>query len=153
MNTKHNDLVTNKKAFHQYEILETFEAGIVLEGTEIKSLRDNGGSLQEAYVKVIRNEVWLIGCHIAPYKYGNIHNHEEIRDRKLLLHKREIIKLHNSTQKDGLTVVPIAFYLKDGRLKVKIAIGKGKKMADKREAVKERDDKRHMQKMLKNRQH
>lgn len=151
MNNKTADLVSNKRAFHNFEILETFEAGIVLEGTEIKSLRDNGGSLQEAYVKVIGGEVWLIGCHIAPYKYGNIHNHEERRDRKLLLHKREIANLRENTQEKGLTIVPLAFYLKNGRVKIKIALAKGKKAVDKRASIKERDDKRHMQKMMKNR--
>lgn len=151
MNNKTSDLVSNKRAFYNFEILETFEAGIVLEGTEIKSLRDNGGSLQEAYVKVIGGEVWLIGCHISPYKYGNIHNHQETRDRKLLLHKREILQLRESVQEKGLTIVPIAFYLKAGRVKVRIGIAKGKKVADKRAAIKERDDKRFMQKMMKNR--
>lgn len=151
MTHKTADLVSNKRAFHHFEILETFEAGIMLVGTEIKSLRDNGGSLQEAYVKVINGEVWLIGCHIAPYKYGNIYNHQERRDRKLLLHKREIANLRESVQEKGLTIVPLAFYLKEGRVKVKVALAKGKKSADKRAAIKERDDKRHMQKMLKNR--
>ena len=150
MSEKHNDLVSNKKAFFNYEILETFEAGIMLEGTEIKSLRDNGGSLQEAYIKIFNMQVFLIGCHIAHYKYGNIHNHEETRDRKLLLHKREIMQLYNAVQKSGLTIVPIAFYLKNGRVKVKIALAKGKKAADKRESIKERDDKRYMQKVMKN---
>lgn len=151
MNQKTTDLVSNKRAFFNFEILETFEAGIVLEGTEIKSLRDNGGSLQESYVKVINHEVWLLGCHIAPYKYGNIHNHVETRDRKLLLHKREIEQLRTATQEKGLTIVPIAFYLKNGRVKVKIGLAKGKKSADKRATIKERDDKRHIQKMMKNR--
>ena len=102
MSNKTSDLVSNKRAFYNFEILETFEAGIALEGTEIKSLRDNGGSLQEAFVKVISGEVWLLGCHIAPYKYGNIHNHQETRDRKLLLHKREIDHLKVSAQAKGL---------------------------------------------------
>lgn len=151
MNNKPSDLVSNKRAFHNFEILETFEAGIVLEGTEIKSLRDNGGSLQEAFVKVIGNEVWLLGCHISPYKYGNIHNHLETRDRKLLLHKREITTLKTGTQEKGFAIVALAFYLKNGRVKVRIALAKGKKAVDKRAAIKERDDKRHMQKMMKNR--
>jgi len=149
MSNKTSDLVSNKRAFYNFEILETFEAGIALEGTEIKSLRDNGGSLQEAFVKVISGEVWLLGCHIAPYKYGNIHNHQETRDRKLLLHKREIDHLKVSAQEKGLTIIPIAFDLKNGRVKVKIALAKGKKVADKRAAIKERDDKRYMQKMMK----
>lgn len=145
-----NDLVSNRKATHDYEILETFEAGIALQGTEIKSLRENGGSLQEAYVKVIGQEIWLIGCHIAHYKYGNIHNHEERRDRKLLMHKREIAQMRQATQEKGYTLIALAFYLKNGRVKVKIAIAKGKKTADKRAAIKERDDKRSMAKAMKN---
>lgn len=145
------DLVSNKRATFNFEILETFEAGIVLQGTEIKSLRDHGGSLQEAYVKVFAHELWLIGCNIAHYRYGNINNHEEKRDRKLLMHKREIDKLHVATQEKGLTLIPLAFYLKNGRVKVRIAIAKGKKNIDKREAIKERDDKRSIQKMMKQR--
>lgn len=144
------DLVSNRRATHDYEILETFEAGIALQGTEIKSLRSNGGSLQESYVKVIGQEIWLLGCHIAPYKFGNIHNHEERRDRKLLMHKREINKMREATQEKGLTLIPLSFYLKNGRVKVKVAIAKGKKTIDKRATIKERDDKRRMQKVMKN---
>ncbi len=148
MNDK-SDLVSNRRAFHHYEILETLEAGIALQGTEIKSLRDNGGSLQDAYVKVVVGEPWLVGANIAPYRFGNIHNHEEKRDRKLLLHKREIIQLQNATQEKGLTIVALALYLKNGRVKVKIGIAKGKKSYDKREAIKDRDVKRQIQKALK----
>lgn len=148
MNTK-TDLVSNRKATYNYEILETFEAGILLQGTEIKSLRDNGGSLQEAYVKVIDAGLWLLGCHIAPYRYGNIHNHAERRDRKLLMHKREIEKLRVATQEKGLTIIPLAFYLKEGRVKVRIAIAKGKKTVDKRAGIKEREDQRHIAKVMK----
>lgn len=149
MSARSGDLVSNKRATFDYEILETFEAGICLVGTEIKSLRDNGGSLQEAYVRVINDEVWLIGCTIAPFKYGNIHNHPEKRDRKLLLHKREIAHLTNGVQLKGLTLIPLAFYLKNGKVKAKIALAKGKKVHDKRAAVKERDDKRYIDKMMK----
>ena len=150
MNSKsNNDLVSNRRATFNYEILETFEAGIALQVTEIKSLRNNGGSLQEAYVKVIGNDLWLVGCNIAPYRFGNIHNHEERRERKLLMHKREIDRLRTATQEKGQTIIPLAFYLKDGRVKVKIATAKGKKNFDKREAIKERDEKRHMDKVMK----
>lgn len=144
-----SDLVSNRRATHDYEILETFEAGIVLLGTEIKSLRENGGSLQEAFVRVIDNELWLMGSSISPYKYGNVHNHEEKRDRKLLMHKREIVKLKVAIQEKGLTIIPLAFFLKEGRVKARIAIAKGKKQHDKRAAIKERDDKKHMAKVLK----
>lgn len=144
-----SDLVSNRRAHHDFEILETFEAGIALLGTEIKSLRDNGGSLQEAYVKIIKGELWLIGCSISPYRYGNVHNHEERRDKKLLMHGYEITKLKTSVQEKGLTLVPLGLYLKKGRAKLKIAIGRGKKTIDKRQSIKERDDKRHMEKISK----
>jgi SsrA-binding protein len=147
--SNNKDLVSNKRATFNYQILETFEAGIVLQGTEIKSLRDNGGSLQEAYVRVENNELLLIGSSIAPYRYGNVHNHEEKRERKLLMHKREIEKLRIATQEKGLTIIPLAFYLKEGRLKVRIATAKGKKTYDKRESIKERDDKRQMDRVSK----
>ena len=143
------ELVSNRRAFHEYEILETFEAGIVLVGTEIKSIRNHGASLQEAYVKVLNNEIWLIGSSIAPYRYGNIHNHEEKRDRKLLMHKREINRLKIAIQEKGLTIIPLALYLKDGRIKVRIATAKGKKNIDKRADIKEKDAKRHIQQAMK----
>lgn len=150
MSKKDAELVSNRKATYNYEIMETFEAGIVLQGTEIKSLRDNGGSLQEAYVRVMGNELWLIGASIAPYRFGNVHNHEERRDRKLLMHKREIERLRVATQEKGLALIALSLFLKEGRAKVRVAICKGKKNYDKREAVKERDEKRNMQKMMKN---
>lgn len=149
MSTTSGDLVSNRRATFNYEILETFEAGIVLQGTEIKSLRDHGGTLQDSYVKVTGNEAWLIGCSIAPYKYGNVYNHEEKRERKLLMHKREINSLKVAVQEKGLTIIPLGMYLKNGRIKVRIAIAKGKKTVDKRATIKERDDKRQMEKTLK----
>lgn len=144
-----NDLVSNRRATHDYEILETFEAGIVLQGTEIKSVRNNGASLQEAYIKVIKNEIWLVGCSIAPYRFGNIHNHEEKHDRKLLMHKREINRLKIATQEKGLAIIPLGMYLKQGKVKLRIATAKGKKNIDKRLDIKERDEKRHIQQALK----
>lgn len=150
MSDKSADLVTNRRATHDYEILETFEAGIVLQGTEIKSIRDHGATLQDSYVKVFGNELWLIGCQVSHYRFGNIHNHEEKRDRKLLMHKREIRRLKIATQEKGLAIIPLALYLKNGRIKVKIATAKGKKAYDKRAALKERDDKRQMQQAAKN---
>ncbi|MDP1835829.1 MAG: SsrA-binding protein SmpB [Chlamydiales bacterium] len=142
------DLVSNRKAFFQYEILDTYETGIALLGTEIKSLRAHGGSLQEAYVKVNGGEMWLVNCTIAPYRFGNLNNHEERRERKLLMHKYEIEKIRRDVQEKGLTLVPIAFYLKKGRVKVRIALARGKKSEDKRAAIKERDDKRTMQRVI-----
>lgn len=148
-NKKKSDLVANRRASYDYEILETFEAGIVLQGTEIKSLRNHGGNLQDAYVKVISDEAFLVGCNISQYRFGNIHNHEEKRERKLLLHKREIAQLKVASQEKGLTLIPLAIYLKEGRAKVKIALAKGKKTYDKRQAIRERDDNRQIAKVLK----
>jgi SsrA-binding protein len=150
MGEKTKELVSNRRARFDFEIIETFETGIALVGTEIKSLRENGGSLQEAYVKVENNELWLVACTIAPYKFGNINNHEEKRMRKLLMHKNEIKKLKKASQEKGLTIVPLSIYLKNGRAKVKIALAKGKKSHDKRAVIKERDEKRRIQRMMKN---
>lgn len=144
-----NDLVRNRKAFHDYEILETYEAGISLLGTEIKSLRAHGGNLAEAYVKVFNNELWLIGASISPYRFGNIHNHEERRDRKLLMHKKEILKLREIVQQKGLTLIPLSLYLKNGRVKISIGYGRGKKKADKRHALIEREKKREIDRAIK----
>jgi SsrA-binding protein len=149
MNSKENELVSNRRAGFNYEILETFEAGIVLQGTEIKSLRNHGGVLQDAYVKATKKDLWLVGCSIAPYSFGNVHNHEEKRDRKLLMHKREIARLYIAVQEKGLAIIPLALYLKEGKVKVRIALAKGKKTYDKREAIKERDEKRTIQKAMK----
>lgn len=150
MNKQSTELASNRKATYNYEILETFEAGIMLVGTEIKSLREHAGNLQDSYVKILRGEMWLIGCSIAPYRLGNIHNHEERRERKLLMHKREIEHLRASTQEKGLALIPLAFYLKEGRVKVKLALAKGKKHIDKRDTIKERDDKRKIDRAMKN---
>ncbi len=145
MAEEHRDLVSNRKAHFQYEILETYETGIVLLGTEIKSLRAHGGSIQEAYVKIHQGELWLVGASIAPYRFGNIHNHPETRDRKLLMHNYEIERLRRDIQEKGMTLVPLALYLKKGRVKVKIAVARGKRTFDKRSAIKERDEKRNVQ--------
>lgn len=143
------ELVSNRKATHNYQILETFEAGVILMGTEIKSLRDNGGSLQDAYVKVVGQEMWLINCSIAPYRFGNVFNHEDRRERKLLMHKREISKLKVSVQEKGFALIPLSIYLKNGRAKVKVALAKGKKAMDKRDDIKARDAKRQIARALK----
>lgn len=137
------DLVTNRRAFHDYEILETFEAGLILMGTEIKSLRANGGSLQESYVTDKGGDLYLVNASIAPYKQGNIHNHPDKRDRKLLLHKREIAHLQKAVAIKGHTLIALAIYLnKRGYAKLKVAIARGKKAHDKRASIKEREQKR-----------
>lgn len=141
-----NELVSNRKAFHDYEILDTYEAGIMLLGTEIKSLRNHGGSLQDAFVDVRGSALWLLNSSIAPYRFGNVHNHEERRARKLLMHKNEIEKLRKQVAEKGLTLIPLAIFLnKKGIAKVRIAVAKGKKAYDKRAALKERETKRAMQ--------
>ena len=146
-----NELVSNRKAFHDYEILETFEAGMVLYGTEIKSLRAHNASLQEAFIVIRSSEVFLIGSYIASYSFGNIHNHEEKRDRKLLLHQHEIQDLKKAKEMKGLTIIPLNIYLKKGYAKIKIAIARGKKAHDKRESIKEKQIQRELQQALKNR--
>ena len=143
------DLVSNRKAHHNYEILETLESGIVLLGTEIKSLRDHGGNLQEAYVVFHRGEAYLKNSSIAPYKFGNIYNHEERRERKLLLHKRELLRLKSIIDEKGLTIIPLGMYLKHGLVKVRLGVAKGKKAYDKRAALKARQDKREMDRSMK----
>lgn len=140
-----NELVSNRKAGHDYEILETYEAGIILLGTEIKSLRNHGGSLQDSYVDVRGHDFLLMNCSIAPYSFGNLFNHEEKRPRKLLMHKRELEKLRSTVIQKGLTLIPLSIYLKKGIAKVKIAIAKGKKSYDKRSSLKEREHRRSME--------
>ncbi len=146
-----SDLVSNRKASHEYEILETFEAGIMLLGSEIKSLRNHGGALQDAYVDVKRQDLTLMNASIAPYSHGGtgIFNHEERRPRKLLMHKREIEKLRRSVQEKGLAVIPLAIYLnKKGIAKVRIALAKGKKAHDKRASLKEKESDRDIRRAL-----
>jgi SsrA-binding protein len=143
------DLVSNRRAFHNYEILETIESGIVLLGTEIKSLRNHGGNIRDAYVVFNGREAFVKNCSISAYKYGNLFNHEEKRDRKLLLHKREILKLRMQVEEKGLSIIPIAFYLKKGFVKVRLGLACGKKTYDKRAAIKARDDKRAIARSMK----
>lgn len=146
---KNSELVSNRAAYHHYEILETFETGISLTGTEIKSLRDHGGTLQDSYASIKNGELWIINSSIAPYRYGNVHNHVERRERKLLMHKNEILKLKRSVDEKGLTLIPLSFYLKKGVVKVKLGLAKGKKLYDKRSALKEKEQKKSVQKILK----
>lgn len=138
-----SDLVSNRRAFHDYEILDTWEAGIMLLGTEIKSLRQNGGSLQDAYIDIQKGVPWLLNASIAPYSFGNIHNHEDKRPRQLLLHKGEIEKMRKQVVEKGLTLIPLGLFLnKKGLVKVKVALAKGKKAHDKRASLKEKEAKR-----------
>ena len=132
-------VATNRKARFEYQLLETFEAGLVLKGTEIKSVRMGQISLQEASVRTDGKEAWLVGAHIAPYEHASAFQHDPDREKKLLLNKREIRELYDALRIKGLTIIPVRVYLKGGRAKVEIAIAKGKKKYDKREAIKKRD--------------
>lgn len=132
----------NKRAFHEYEIMDRIECGIVLVGTEVKSLRDNHCLLDDAYAKIEESEVWLIGCEIPEYAMGNRLNHKPKRNRKLLLHRREIEKFAAKASQRGFTLVPLSLYFKNGRAKVEIAIARGKQVHDKRQAMKSADAKR-----------
>jgi len=138
----------NRKARHEYFILERYEAGLVLTGTEIKSIRQGKVNLGEAYVRIVNGEAFIFGMHIAIYTQGNRFNHEETRTRKLLLNKREIRKLHKAVQQEGHTIVPLRLYLKRGFAKLEIVEAKGKKLYDKRQSQKDRDVQRQLQKEI-----
>jgi SsrA-binding protein len=135
---------TNRRARHEYEILETIEAGLVLRGTEVKSLRAAGVTFKDSYATIKNGEGWLLGCHINPYSHGTDANHDPERDRKLLLHRREITRLSARIAERGLTLVPLRLYFKDGRAKIELGLGRGKKLHDKRSSLRERDVKREM---------
>jgi SsrA-binding protein len=145
-------LAVNKSVSHDYLVLETFEAGLALVGSEVKSVRDGRISLKESYAEVRADEVFLVKCHISPYEAANVFNHEPLRDRKLLLHRREIKRLAGKTQERGLTVVPTRVYVGDrGRIKLEIALVRGKREHEKRETIKKRDADREIRAALKNR--
>src|SRR5919205_2974567 len=142
-------IAENRRARHDYHLLERFEAGIVLTGTEVKSLRDGRVQLQQAYADVRDGEVWLVGAHIAEYGHGNVANHDPDRDRKLLLHRREIASLIGKVRERGLTLVPTRLYFKDGRAKVEVALARGKERRDKRRDIARRDADRQIERALK----
>jgi SsrA-binding protein len=131
-------LSDNRSAGHNYFLLERFECGMVLTGTEVKAAKDGKVQLKEAYASILGNEAWLVNAHISQYSHGNRENHPPIRNRKLLLHRREIDKLHVQTREKGLSLIPTKMYLKGGRIKCEIAVAKGKKLHDKREAERAR---------------
>lgn len=143
--------IKNKKALFDYAIEDTYEVGIVLTGTEIKSIREGKANLGDSYALIRNNEIFLINMHISHYDKGNIFNHDETRERKLLLHKKEILKIRDKIDIKGYTLVPIKLYFNKNRAKILLGIGKGKKVYDKREAIKERDINREIKKNLKNR--
>jgi SsrA-binding protein len=154
MNSMENIKVvaTNRKARHEYFILDTYEAGIELRGSEIKSIRAGQISLSEAYIKIDGQEAWLVDAHIAPYEQANLYNHDPLRPRRLLLHRDEIRKLWDTVRQKGVTVIPLRVYLKNGRGKVEIATAKGKKLYDKRAEIARKDVEREMQREVHNRE-
>ena len=144
-------IVDNRRARHDYHLLDRFEAGLVLTGTEVKSLRDGRASLQQAYAEVRDGEPWLVGAHISVYEQGNIANHDPDRDRKLLLHRREVDSLAGKVRERGLTLVPTRLYFKNGRAKVELALARGKDVRDKRRDIAQREARRDVERALKSR--
>jgi SsrA-binding protein len=145
-------VATNRKARHEYFLLETFEAGMELKGTEIKSIRAGQVSLAEAYVQVDGQQAWLMDAHVAPFEQASHFNHEPRRPRRLLLHRSEIKQLWDTVRQKGVTIIPLRVYLKDGRAKLEIALAKGKKLYDKRATIAERDSKREIERQLRRRE-
>ena len=139
-------IATNRRARHEYEILETVEAGLVLRGTEVKSLRDGQVTFKDSYATIRNDEGYLVGCHISPYSHGTDANHDPERDRKLLLHRRELQRLTGKIAERGLTLVPLRLYFKDGRAKIELGLARGKKLHDKRSTLREREVRREMDK-------
>lgn len=143
-------LARNKKAFHDYFIEEKYESGIELIGTEVKSIKAGKVSIKESFVRIIKNEIFIMNMNVTPYEFGNINNKSETRVRKLLLNKKEIEKLQSKIKEQGYTIVPISIYTKNRLVKVEIALAKGKKNYDKRETLKKKDQEREIQKVQKN---
>jgi SsrA-binding protein len=135
-------LIKNKKAYHEYFIEETYEAGIALVGSEVKSIRGGKANIREAFVRIKDGEASIQGMHISPYEKGSVYNEDPMRNRKLLLHKREIVKIYSTVTQKGLTLVPLAVYLKNGLVKLEIGVARGKKLYDKRQTIAERDAQR-----------
>lgn len=146
-----NIITTNRKAFHDYNIFDKFIAGIVLTGTEIKSIRNNAINLKDSFCRIDDNEIFLHNCHISPYDKGNRHNHEEKRIRKLLLTKKEILKIQSKVKKDGYTIIPLEVFITKGFAKIEIGLAKGKKLYDKRDSIAKKDIQREMDRASKSR--
>lgn len=139
----------NRKAFFNFEIEDTFEVGICLVGSEVKSLREGKANLSDSYGKIRNSEIFLVDCHISPYTQSNRENHEPLRERKLLLHKREIKKLTGKVAERGYSLIPLKMYFKNGKVKVEMGLARGKKTYDKREAIKKKDQRRELERMMK----
>lgn len=145
------EIVKNRKAFHEYFVLERFEAGIELAGTEVKSIRAGAVNLKDAFCTVKDGELFIRGMHISPYEHGNIFNKDPVRPRRLLMHKREIIKLNARVMQEGVALIPLSLYFKDGRVKVELGLCKGKKLHDKRDSDAERQSRRDIERAMKSR--
>ena len=145
------DIASNRKAFHDYFVLERFEAGIALAGTEVKSVRAGQVNMKDSFCTIKDGELWARGMHISPYEHGNIFNKDPVRPRKLLMHKREILKLNARIMQDGVALIPLGLYFKDGKVKVELGLCKGKKLHDKRDSEAERESKRDMERTMKER--
>jgi len=142
---------TNRKAYHDYFIDETIEAGLALVGSEVKALREGRANLTDSYVLVRDGQAYLLGCHISPYSHGGTFNHEATRERKLLLHKKEILRLHGKIREKGLALIGLKIYFSKGRAKIELGLARGKKLYDKREVIKKRADDRDMERVMKSR--
>ena len=145
------EICANRKAFHEYFVLERFEAGIVLAGTEVKSIRAGTVNLKDSFCTVKNGELFVRGMHISPYEHGNIFNKDPVRPRRLLMHKREIVKLQARVMQDGVALIPLSLYWKDGRVKVELGLCKGKKLHDKRDSEAEREVRRDIDRVMKER--
>jgi SsrA-binding protein len=144
-------LAANRKARYNYSVEESLECGIELRGTEVKSFKAGTFSFSDSYAKIEDGELWLVGLHVTPYRFGNIHNHDPDRQRKLLVHAQEIKRLNRKVMERGLTLVPLSFYLKHGIIKLELGVCRGKKTVDKREAIKQRDQKRDAERAIRER--
>ena len=144
-------VTNNRKARHDYEIVDNYEAGMVLKGTEVKAIRESRVNLTDAYARFIKGELWLVGMHISPYTKSDVESHDPLRTRKLLLHQRELKKIHRQIQEKGLTVVPLKIYTKGHLIKVDLGLARGKRQYDKRASIAERDQKRDLERSQKER--
>lgn len=149
-NTSTRIAISNRKAYHEYSVLDSLEVGIALTGTEIKSIRKGRASLNEAHARIEKGEVWLYGLNISPYEAGTYNNHDPLRARRLLLHKKQIIKFHQAVQEKGLTLIPLRLYFARCWVKIELGLCQGKKLHDKRDALKEKQSNREMQRAVKN---
>ena len=142
-------IADNRRARHEYEIIEVFETGIELKGTEVKSMRTGKANLQDAFARIEAGQMWLYNCHIAPYDFGNRFNHDPVRKRRLLMHRKQILRLYQQIKEKGLTLVPLKLYFKRNWVKVDLALVRGKQLYDKREAISKRDSKRQLDRLVK----